>query len=61
MPGLRINEKDSLMAYDIEEFITDAIIIAKVKNGGNMNKMSEAINKNLSWTKISEVRGLWSS
>ena len=49
------------MAYDIEEFITDAIIIAKVKNGGNMNKMSEAINKNLSWTKISEVRGLWSS
>ena len=58
MPGLRINEKDSLMAYDIEEFITDAIIIAKVKNGGNMNKMSEAINKKLnenfggSWTVI---------
>ena len=57
-PGLRINEKDSLMDSDIEEFITDTIIIAKVKNGGDMNKMSEAIKKKLnenfggSWTVI---------
>ena len=32
------------MAYDDEEFITNAIIIAKVKNCGNMKKMSDAIH-----------------
>ena len=47
MPGLRINEKDSLMDSDIEEFITDTIIIAKVKNGGDTGKMAEAIEKKL--------------
>ena len=34
MPGLRVNYKDDLMSSHMEEFITDTIIIAKVKNGG---------------------------
>ena len=47
MPGLKINEKDSLMSSEMEEFITDTIIIAKVKNSGNTSKMSDAISKKL--------------
>ena len=58
MPGLRVNEKGALMSPAMAEYITDTIIIAKVKNGGDMNKMSEAIKKKLnqnfggSWTVI---------
>ena len=47
MPGLKINEKDSLMSSEMEEFITDTIIIAKVKNSGDTFKMAEAIRKKL--------------
>ena len=56
MPGLTVLNKDQLMSYEMAEFITDTIIIAKVKNGGNMLKMAEAINMKLdenfggSWT-----------
>ena len=56
MPGLTILDKDPLMSYEMAEFITDTIIIAKVKNGGDMFKMAEAINMKLdenfggSWT-----------
>ena len=58
MPGLTIREKDSSMSHKMSEFITDAIIIAKVKNAGVMSKMAEAINEKLeenfggSWTVI---------
>jgi hypothetical protein len=38
MPGLTIREKDSSMSHKTSEFITDTIIIAKVKNGGVMSK-----------------------
>ena len=50
MPGLMVLRKDSLMADDMEEFITDAIIIAKVKleeEPLHMEKMADAINKKL--------------
>ena len=47
MPGLKVNEKDSLMSSEMEEFITDTIIIAKVKNSGDTFKMAEAIRKKL--------------
>ena len=35
------------MSPEMEEFITDTIIIAKVKNGDGSVKMAEAINKKL--------------
>ena len=68
MPGLTIREKDSSMSHKTSEFITDTIIIAKVKNGGVMSKMAEAINKKLeenfgdSWTVIvmKSDHGEWS-
>ena len=50
MPGITISKKDSLMSSDMEEFITDTIIIAKVKNEGERHadsKMAKAINKKL--------------
>ena len=47
MPGLKVNKKDALMPPVMEEFITDTIIIAKVKNGGDTFKMAEAIRKKL--------------
>jgi hypothetical protein len=56
MPGLTVNAKDDLMSDHMEEFITDTIIIAKVKNSGEMLRMADAITKKLdehfggSWT-----------
>ena len=47
MPGLKVNRKDVLMPPEMEEFITDTIIIAKVKNGGDTLKMADAIKKKL--------------
>ena len=47
MPGLKVNEKDALMPPEMEETITDTIIIAKVKNGGDTVKMAKAIKKKL--------------
>ena len=47
MPGITIREKDPLMSHEMEEFITDTIIIAKVKNSGVMHKMAGAIQKKL--------------
>ena len=47
MPGLKVNEKDASMPPEMKEFITDTIIIAKVKNGGDMGKMAKAIRKKL--------------
>ena len=47
MPGLKVNEKDASMPPEMKEFITDTIIIAKVKNGGDTGKMAEAIEKKL--------------
>ena len=63
MPGLTIfrltvNGKDDLMSNEMEEFIADTIIIAKVINGdeNEMWRMAETITKKLdehfggSWT-----------
>ena len=47
MPGLKVNEKGALMSPAMAEYITDTIIIAKVKNGGDTGKMAEAIEKKL--------------
>ena len=47
MPGLKVNEKDALMPPEMEETITDTIIIAKVKNGGDTLQMANAIKKKL--------------
>ena len=46
MPGLTIfrltvNGKDDLMSNEMEEFIVDTIIIAKVINGDEMWRMAE--------------------
>ena len=54
MPGLKVNEKDALMPPEMEESITDTIIIAKVKNGGDTGKMATAIKK-----KLNEHFGGW--
>ena len=47
MPGLKVIKKAAEMPPTMEEFITDTIIIAKVKNGGDMVKMADAIKKKL--------------
>ena len=47
MPGLSIDRKSPEMTQEMEEFITDTIIIAKVRNGGNTDKMAEAIQNKL--------------
>ena len=47
MPGITIRDKNSSMSKQMEEFITDTIIIAKVKNAGVMSKMAAAIKNKL--------------
>ena len=55
MPGLKVNQKDALMSPEMEETITDTIIIAKVKNGGDAVKMAAAIRKKLN----EHFGGMW--
>ena len=55
MPGLKVNQKDALMPPEMEETITDTIIIAKVKNGGDAVKMADAIRKKLN----EHFGGMW--
>ena len=62
MPGLKVNKKDPLMPTEMEEFITDTIIISKVKNGGHTNKMADAIKKKLDehfggWWTVLVIKG----
>ena len=47
MPEPMLRGKDTLMSDEMEEFITDTIIIAEVKNGGDTVKMADAIKKKL--------------
>ena len=50
MPEPMVHGKDTLMSEEMEEFIIDTIIIAKVKNEGERHadyKMAKAINKKL--------------
>ena len=50
MPEPMVRGKDTLMSDEMEEFIIDTIIIAKVKNEGEKSadyKMAKAINKKL--------------
>jgi hypothetical protein len=47
------------MSYEIEEFITDAIIIAKVKNGGDrVSPLPRYVMSMEFLPKFSEVLGL---
>ena len=55
MPGLKVNEKGALMSPAMAEYITDTIIIAKVKNGGDAVKMADAIRKKLN----EHFGGMW--
>ena len=58
MPEPMVHGKDTLMSEEMEEFIIDTIIIAKVKNEGERHadyKMAKAINKKLD----EHFRGSW--
>ena len=47
--GVKINRKHSKMSSKMKTFITDPIIIAKVKHSGGLSKMAETLTDKLDY------------